>query len=109
MPKPLKKHDAEPLEPYEEVAFHLKDGQSVQLQIFRDTDTGVELVQCDLCGLYFTLTTQRLPPHLKNNRGLIKCQKEMERNVKRLHAAEAIAAHEALFGSPSQALGASEP
>jgi len=61
MPKPLKKHNAELLDPYEEVAFHLKDGQCIQLQIFRDIDTDVELVQCSLCGLFFTLTKQRLP------------------------------------------------
>jgi len=61
MPKPLKKHNAELLDPYEEVAFHLKDSQCIQLQIFRDIDTDVELVQCNLCGLFFTLKKQRLP------------------------------------------------
>jgi len=106
MPKPLKKHNAEPLDPYEEVAFHLKDGQCIQLQIFRDIDTDVELVQCDLCGLFFTLTTQRLPTHLKSHRGLKNCHKEKERNLNRRHVegvvAEETATREAFFGGQSE-------
>ena len=39
MPKPLREHNAEPLDPHETVSFYLKDGQCIQL-IFRDTDTG---------------------------------------------------------------------
>jgi len=53
MVKPRKKHKPEPLEPHESVPFHLKDGRCIYLQIFRDVETGVELVQCDLCDLFF--------------------------------------------------------
>jgi len=42
MPKPLKKHNTELLDTYEEVAFHLKDGQCIQLQISRDIDTDLD-------------------------------------------------------------------
>jgi len=49
MPEPLRNHNAE-LD--ETVSFNLKDGQCVHLQILRDIDTGVELVQCNLCLVY---------------------------------------------------------
>ena len=108
MPKPLKKHNVEPLDPHETISFQLKDGQCIQLPMFRDIDTDVELVQCDLCGLFFTLTKQRLPTHLKSHRGFAGCQKAMERNLNRQCtaqvAAEEAATRQDLFGNQSQGL-----
>lgn len=102
MPKPLKDHNTEPLEPHEFISFHLKDGQSIQLQIFRDIDTNAELVQCDLCGLFFTLTKQRLPTHLKGHRGLTKCQKAAERRVMQRFQTEETTTRQGLFCGPQE-------
>jgi hypothetical protein len=104
MPKHLKGHNTEPLEPHEFTSFHLNDGQSIQLQIFRDIDTNVELVQCDLCGLFFTLTKQRLPTHLKGHRCFMKCQKATERRVRQPFQNEETVTRQVLFCGPQEAV-----
>jgi hypothetical protein len=49
--------------------YFITSKPGIQLPVFRDVDRHVELVQCDLCGLFLSLTKQRLPTHLKSHRG----------------------------------------
>jgi hypothetical protein len=59
-----KQRNAVLLDPPKTVAYRLQDGASIiNFSIYRDEDNNQELVQCDLCGDFITLTSQTNPTH----------------------------------------------
>jgi len=72
--------NAVPLDPPETIAYRLQDGATtLNLPIFRDEDNEHELIQCDLCGDFITLTATRHLSYFTSHRGREKCNKKVRR------------------------------
>jgi len=80
MPSKRKERNAVLLDPSETVAYRLQDGATtINLSIFRDENGDHELIQCDLCGDFITLTVSRHLQYFINHRGKDQCNKQVRR------------------------------
>ncbi len=82
MPKPAIKCNAALLDPLEAVTYQLQDSVTlIQFSIFRDEDTGNELIQCDLCGFFVSLTSTRHTSYMTGHRGKDQCKKYARKRI----------------------------
>jgi len=79
MPWPPKIYNADLKEPAETVAFHIETGESRPYNIYKEIETGKELLKCDLCGLFLALKA-RSPIMLQQHWGQSECQRMIQKN-----------------------------
>jgi hypothetical protein len=107
MPKPPIKRNAVLLDPPEVVSYRLQNGVTlVKFSIFRDEETGNELIQCDLCGFFVSLTATRHTSYMTGHRGKDQCRKAAIRQVTAAIHMEAMSAHRDGFQPPDAQIGA---
>jgi len=102
MPKAPVRYNAVRLEPEETVLFRIDDGSRISLPIFREVGSSKELVCCDLCALFISLTHTRHTSYLQNHRGQDQCNREATRLRRETINQETAASFRALFTEPAQ-------
>ena len=79
MPRVHTRYIAALKNPVEQTFFQDKTGALIYCNIYTEVGTDKELVQCEVCNLYFPLQGDRSTSNLRIHWGSVECGKEKER------------------------------
>ena len=79
MPRVRTRYIAALKNPVEQTFFQDKTGALIYCNIYTEVGTDKELVQCEVCNLYFPVQGDRSTSNLRIHWGSVECGKEKER------------------------------